>query len=94
MPPHHDGPAFPCGRQRFEKIRSPGVPEGVGRPEHLETHPLAGHRLQGSLDGVRAFGFHAAGVAYRLAYIVDADRCLVFLIGPHEGFYAQAARRF
>lgn len=61
---------------------------------HLETHPLAAHRLQGSLDGVRAFGFHAAGLAYRLAYIVDADRCLVFLIGPHEGFYAQAARRF
>ncbi len=78
----------------LKKLDPPVYQKALDALNHLETHPLAAHRLQGSLDGVRAFGFHAAGVAYRLAYIVDADRCLVFLIGPHEGFYAQAARRF
>jgi mRNA interferase RelE/StbE len=62
--------------------------------QKLAADPFAGHRLQGSLAGVRALGFNAPGGAYRVAYIVDADRCLVFLIGPHEGFYAQARRRF
>jgi mRNA-degrading endonuclease RelE of RelBE toxin-antitoxin system len=78
----------------FKKLDPPVRQKALEALQKLEADPLAGHRLQGSLEGVRALGFNAPGGAYRLAYIVDADRCLVFLIGSHEGFYAQAERRF
>jgi hypothetical protein len=34
--------------------------------------------------------------AYRAAYVVmeDQKRCVVFLVGPHEGFYKKAERRY
>lgn len=60
----------------------------------LATDPEAVHPLQGSLRGARALGFSGPGGAYRAAYIVHGERCLVFLVGPHEGFYALAERRY
>ncbi len=61
----------------------------------LKQNPYLGHQLKGSLLGVRALAFSPNGVAYRAAYIVQEDdkTCLVFMIGPHEGFYQKAARR-
>ncbi|RZD18762.1 MAG: hypothetical protein EVG15_04040 [Candidatus Acididesulfobacter diazotrophicus] len=61
----------------------------------LKQNPLKGHMLKGSLNGVRALKFSIKGVAYRAAYIViEEDRvCLVFMIGPHEGFYEKAQGR-
>ncbi len=61
----------------------------------LKQNPYLGHQLKGSLVGVRALEFSLKGVAYRAAYIVQEDdkTCLVFMIGPHEGFYQKAARR-
>jgi len=59
----------------------------------LKQNPYLGHQLKGSLLGVRALAFSLKGVAYRAAYIVQEDdkTCLVFMIGPHEGFYEKAA---
>jgi mRNA-degrading endonuclease RelE of RelBE toxin-antitoxin system len=59
----------------------------------LKQNPYLGHQLMGSLLGVRALAFSLKGVAYRAAYIVQEDdkTCLVFMIGPHEGFYEKAA---
>lgn len=61
----------------------------------LEENPLKGHALRGSLQGVRALGFSLKRVTYRAAYVVlENERvCLVFMVGPHEGFYAKAERR-
>ncbi|MBC7106506.1 MAG: type II toxin-antitoxin system mRNA interferase toxin, RelE/StbE family [Firmicutes bacterium] len=61
----------------------------------LKENPYKGHPLKGSLRGVRALEFSLEGVAYRAAYIVlENDRvCLVFIVGPHEGFYEKAERR-
>jgi len=61
----------------------------------LKQNPLKGHTLKGSLNGVRALKFSIKRVAYRAAYIfIEEDRvCLVFMIGPHEGFYEKAQRR-
>ena len=61
----------------------------------LKQNPYLGHRLKGSLLGVRSLEFSLKGVAYRAAYMVQEDEkaCLVFMVGPHEGFYQKAARR-
>ncbi len=61
----------------------------------LKQNPYLGHQLKGSLAGVRSLEFSLKGVAYRAAYMVREDdrTCLVFMVGPHEGFYQKAARR-
>lgn len=61
----------------------------------LKQDPYKGHLLKGSLRGARALEFSLKGVAYRAAYIVlEEERvCLVFMVGPHEGFYQKAERR-
>lgn len=70
----------------------PDVRQAIAR---LAQSPTLGHPLQGSLQSVRSLGVTVRGVAYRVAYVVDPDArvCTIFLIGPHEGFYAKAARR-
>ena len=62
----------------------------------LEQDPYLGHPLTGSLAGVRSLEFSLPGAAYRAVYVVreDVRRCLVFQIGPHEGFYQKAERRY
>lgn len=61
----------------------------------LEESPYAGHTLAGSLRGARSLDFTLAGVSFRAAYaVLEEERtCLVFLIGPREGFYEKAVRR-
>jgi len=61
----------------------------------LKQNPYSGHQLKGTLRGVRSFEFSINGVAYRAAYIVLEEEkvCLVFMVGPHEGFYQKAERR-
>jgi mRNA-degrading endonuclease RelE of RelBE toxin-antitoxin system len=62
----------------------------------LEHNPTAGHTLKGSLDGARSLEFSLPGGAYRAAYIVLVEErvCLVFQVGPHEGFDEKAERRY
>lgn len=61
----------------------------------LKEKPHLGHMLKGSLKGVRSLKFTINGVAYRVAYIVleEERTCLIFMVGPHEGFYKEAERR-
>lgn len=61
----------------------------------LKQDPYSGHSLKGSLRGARALEFSLKGVAYRAAYLVLQEEkvCLVFMVGPHEGFYQKAERR-
>lgn len=62
----------------------------------LEENPYRGHALKGSLRGVRSLEFSLPGGEYRAAYVVleAKQACLVFLVGPHEGFYKKAERRY
>jgi len=63
----------------------------------LEHDPHLGHALKGSLRGARALEFNLkGGGAYRAVYSILADDriCLIFLVGPHEGIYKKAERRF
>lgn len=62
----------------------------------LENDPHRGHPLTGNLGGVRSLEFSLPGGAYRAAYVVlETEKvCVVFQVGPHEGFYAKAARRY
>lgn len=74
----------------LKKLKEPALDKIMD----LKQNPLKGHMLKGSLNGVRALKLSIKGVAYRAAYIViEEDRvCLVFMIGPHEGFYEKAQR--
>jgi mRNA-degrading endonuclease RelE of RelBE toxin-antitoxin system len=75
-------------RQHREQIG-----EALGR---LETNPLAGHALRGSLYNLRALEFTAKGSgAFRAVYgVLDTDAvCLVVIVGPHENIYDRAERR-
>ena len=62
----------------------------------LTTDPYLGHPLTGKLNGARSLEFSAPGGAYRAAYVVrdDFERIVIFMIGSHEGFYAEAERRY
>jgi mRNA-degrading endonuclease RelE of RelBE toxin-antitoxin system len=62
----------------------------------LEDDPTAGKALKGSLAGVRSLDFSLPGGEYRAAYVVHGELrvCLVFIIGPREGFYEKAERRY
>ncbi len=56
----------------------------------LEKEPNVGHSLKGNLHQFRALEFSLPGSGqYRAAYVVIEDKktCIVFAIGPHEGFY-------
>ena len=72
------------------------LPRVLKAVKALETDPLKGHALKGSLRGVRSLEFSLPGGAHRAAYfvVVDERTCLVFMVGAHEGFYAAAARRY
>jgi|SRR5579875_2545479 len=79
----------------LRKLRSQAgiVAEALDR---LQTDPSAGHMLRGTLAGVRSLEFTLkGGGAGRAAYVVMPEHkvCLVFIIGPHEGFYERAERR-
>ena len=75
-------------RLRADKARA------VTALSRLKADPYAGHTLTGSLKGVRSLEFSAPGGAYRAAYVVKDQECVVFLVGPHEGFYEKAERRY
>jgi hypothetical protein len=77
------------------RLRS-GTAQATGALLALEADPRRGHTLKGSLQGVRSLEFTLPGGAYRAAYVVlEAQRaCLVFMVGPHEGFYDKAERRY
>lgn len=62
----------------------------------LETEPLKGHTLSGSLQGARALEFTMKGSGqFRAAYLFfrAENTVLVFLVGPHENFYKMAEKR-
>lgn len=62
----------------------------------LEADPYLGEPKRGTLKGVRALGFTMPGGAYRAAYVINKRErvCVVFVVGPHEGFYQIAERRY
>jgi mRNA-degrading endonuclease RelE of RelBE toxin-antitoxin system len=62
----------------------------------LETNPLAGHVLKGTLNRLRSLEFTIKGSgAFRAVYgVLDMDAvCLVVIVGPHENIYHRAERR-
>ena len=69
------------------------IGEALGR---LETDPLAGHTLRGTLYGLRSLEFTVKGSgAFRAVYgVLDEEAvCLVVIVGPHENIYDRAERR-
>lgn len=61
----------------------------------LRDNPHAGEELYGDLDGVFSYHFRKNNADYRIAYTVDADKKIVFvvMIGKRENFYDMLKRR-
>lgn len=62
----------------------------------LRIDPEKGHALSQNLQGVRSLEFSIKGSKeYRAAYVVQEEerKVTVFLVGPHENFYDEAAHR-
>lgn len=76
---------------RLDKV---AIGKAVQALTQLKSDPLTGHTLSGRLKGVRSLEFSAPGGVYRAAYVVKAQECVVFLVGPHENFYTLAQRRY
>jgi mRNA-degrading endonuclease RelE of RelBE toxin-antitoxin system len=63
----------------------------------LETEPLAGDLLEGSLVKVRSLHFSLKGSGqWRVAYYVMTEEkvCIVLLVGTRENFYEKANSRY
>jgi mRNA-degrading endonuclease RelE of RelBE toxin-antitoxin system len=74
----------------------PFVAEATRALLALETDPLRGHTLTGSLRGTRSLEFSLKGSGVcRAVYVVldDEHVCLIFIVGTHENIYAKAERR-
>ena len=76
--------------------------EKLGQPEEriieilteLETNPRKGDALTGALRGSRALKFSLSGSgAYRAAYVITGQTCVVYYIGTRENAYPEIARR-
>ena len=60
----------------------------------LETNPFKGEPLAGSLKGSRSLKFNLQGSgAYRAAYVITGQTCVVYYIGTRENACAEIARR-
>lgn len=59
--------------------------------EKISEDPYRGEDKKQDLKGVWGWSFNYAGVAYRIAYMINADErhIIVFAIGPHEMFWEQ-----
>jgi mRNA-degrading endonuclease RelE of RelBE toxin-antitoxin system len=69
------------------------IAEALGQ---LETNPLAGHLLKGTLNRLRSLEFTVKGSGtFRAVYgVLDTDAvCLAVIVGPHENIYDRAERR-
>lgn len=62
----------------------------------LETNPLAGEKLSGSLHFLYSFHFKSHNVNYRVAYAVSHDRrqVEVHFADTRENFYEKLRRLF
>lgn len=68
----------------------------LGHLRSLKTNPEKGHSLIQNLQGALALDFTIKGSGqYRAAYVVQEEeqKVTVFLVGPHENFYDEAAHR-
>ncbi len=75
---------------------SPYIEEATKAILILEKKPNAGHALHGDLHKFLSLEFSLQGGGqYRAAYIIiETERiCIIFAIGPHEGFYERVKLR-
>ena len=75
---------------------SPYIEEATKAILILEKTPNAGHILHGDLHNFMSLDFSLQGGGqYSAAYIIiETERvCIVFAIGPHEGFYERVKLR-
>ena len=79
----------------LSKLRGKTEERAIEALLRLEQDPFSGHRLTGTMSDVRSLEFSSIGGAYRAAYLVLVPErvCVVFMVGAHEGFYREAARR-
>jgi mRNA-degrading endonuclease RelE of RelBE toxin-antitoxin system len=82
-------------KKDLKRLSKPDLKDTLDEILELEKDPEKGHTLSGCLKGVRSLVYSLPGGAYRAAYyVLTEDRiCLVFMVGPHEGFYEKATRR-
>jgi addiction module RelE/StbE family toxin len=61
----------------------------------LTEKPIIGKPLSGELSGVWRLSFRASNTDYRIAYEIDENNKIVYviMIGKREGFYERLKRR-
>ena len=65
---------------------------------HLDNilhEPYSGEKLHGDLEGVSSYHFRKNKVDYRIAYSVEEDKRIVYIVmvGKRENFYEILKRR-
>ncbi len=84
---------LPAARKDLANLRPWGA-KVLELLAELEINPLKGELLAGSLRGSRSLKFNLQGSgAYRAAYIITGQTCIVYYIGTRENAYTEIARR-
>ena len=63
--------------------------------KELAVQPFQKNKV-GSLKNVYGHGFNYMGISYRVAYLIDTEKKIVYVIGlgSHEGFWEEIKRWF
>jgi mRNA interferase RelE/StbE len=86
--------ASPAGQKTLNKLPEDVQKHLIQIASVLETDPLAGEQLKGSLRFLRSLHTTYQGTSYRLVYevIERAHEIHVHLIGVRENFYKRLQR--
>lgn len=86
----------PTGRKSLNKLPDKIRALLIEKSKILESNPIIGEKLSGSLHFLRSFHLKHQNVHYRLAYTIDEKKELIIihLIGVRENFYDKLKRLF
>jgi addiction module RelE/StbE family toxin len=85
----------PAFRKDLKKLDKPVIKEIQRQLDIIVSLPMAGEELVGNLAGIYSHHFKYSSVEYRIAYMVENDKLIIYFISAtsRENFYKNLSRR-
>lgn len=84
---------YPAAEKDFRQLPVIAREEAENCMEQLSGNLYAGKPLHGPLRGYFVYPFHAAGIAYRIAYEIAHNNAAIIMLGSRDNFYKKFGRR-